>query len=601
MNKTLVLLLLILVGVAAIAQPIPLQGNKPTTQIHNYAVLPDQGYSFHTICTDTTLPFIVNDSLRPCKTASYWLKIKIDNPTRQVKACQVRLFPGMPNCLYYFDANAQAWVEAKAPMMPGFDYGCINLPGMACVLRAKTENTIYIHVGLTHLGPFNYSFKPDISIETADFANEQEQWIWITWITSMTILLLFLLNNLYLYFSFKDKIVLYYCIGQLGGMIYVSAHKQIFPLFIPNPVFSSGLHPGGIPAWYGLNDLLLHVGVMVVMYSLVQYSRAYLNNRQSFPWLDAILRWGMNTYLLLSVVLMIINTGFFYIEQYAWILDNTLPVVIYVAILYAGMASYRRQLPAARPFLIIYIILVGSMLSIPLYHLLTDRNGMSNPFVRSLLTDLVSIMQAFGFSVALIARTRSIQKELLTKETEARQLEEDLQELGLKHELIVLKNQEISTGMHEEKNRNEQLQEKLEVNQRELASSALYIAQKNELLAKLKTQIKELHKLYPENKHRGLQDIESTLQSSLYLDADWQKFKLHFEQVHPHFFENLHAGHPNLTKNEVRLYAYFHIQLSTKEIAALLNIDPASVRRAKTRLYKKMNINNGNKPADDED
>jgi DNA-binding CsgD family transcriptional regulator len=226
---------------------------------------------------------------------------------------------------------------------------------------------------------------------------------------------------------------------------------------------------------------------------------------------------------------------------------------------------------------------------------------MSDPFVRTLLTDLVSIAQTFGFSVALVARTRLMQKELLAKEREARQLEADLHELGLKHQLIVLENREINTGMQSEKTRNEQLQEKLEANQRELASSTLYIVQKNELLTKLKTQIKDLNKLYPENKHQGLQDIESTLQRSLYLDADWPKFKLHFEQVHPHFFENLQANHPNLTKNEVRLYAYFHIKLSTKEIAALLNIDPASVRQAKSRLYKKMGVNNGNKPIDDED
>jgi DNA-binding CsgD family transcriptional regulator len=341
--------------------------------------------------------------------------------------------------------------------------------------------------------------------------------------------------------------------------------------------------------------------VLVAIYGIVQYSRAYLNTRQWFPRLDAILRWGMQAYLLLSCILMIINSGFFYIEQYAWILDNTLPFLIYATILYTSVAGYRRQLPAARPFLIANVVGVGSLLSIPLYHLLTDLNGMSDPFVRTLLTDLVSIAQTFGFSVALVARTRLMQKELLAKEREARQLEADLHELGLKHQLIVLKNQEINTGMHQEKTRNEQLQEKLEANQRELASSTLYIVQKNELLTKLKTQIKDLNKLYPENKHQGLQDIESTLQRSLYLDADWPKFKLHFEQVHPHFFENLQANHPNLTKNEVRLYAYFHIKLSTKEIAALLNIDPASVRQAKSRLYKKMGVNNGNKPTDDED
>lgn len=601
MKKIPVLLLLVLLRVAAIAQPIHTLGNDPSAPINNYAVLPDHGYSFKTISTDTTLPFIINDSLRPDKTTSYWLKMVINNHFQEAKHCQVRLFPGMYNRLYYFDAYAQTWQEERADMMPGFDYGCINLKGMACVLRAKTENTIYVHIDLKHLGPFNYSFKPNISIEAADYANKQEQVIWITWVTSIMILLLFLLNNIYIYFSFKDKTVLYYCIGQLGGIIYVTAHKQIFPVFFPNPVFSTGLHPNGMAAWYSLNDLLLHIGVMAVLYSTVQLSRAYLNTRQSMPLPDAILRWGMKTYLLLSFILMIINTGFFYLEQYAWMLDNTLPFLPYASILYCSVTGFRRHLPAARPFLIANVIIVGSMLSIPLYHLLTDLNGMSDPFVRSLLTDGVSITQTFLFSVALVARTRSLQKELLVKEREARQLEAELQELGLKHQLIVHNNQEIISGMHHEITRNKQLQEELEANQRELASSTLYIAHKNELLAKLKTQIKELNKLYPENKHQGLQDIDLTLQRSQYLDADWSKFKLHFEQVHPHFFKDLQASHPNLTKNEVRLYTYFHINISTKEIAALLNIAPASVRQAKSRLYKKMGINNDGKATDDEE
>ena len=138
------------------------------------------------------------------------------------------------------------------------------------------------------------------------------------------------------------------------------------------------------------------------------------------------------------------------------------------------------------------------------------------------------------------------------------------------------------------------MQEKLEANQRELASSTLYMVQKNELLTLLKAQIKELNKLNPDHKKQELLHIESTLQKSMYLDADWAKFKLHFEQVHPHFFADLQSQHPTLTRNEIRLCAYFHINLSTKEIASLLNIDPASVRRAKTRLYKKMGVNNPN-------
>ncbi len=148
----------------------------------------------------------------------------------------------------------------------------------------------------------------------------------------------------------------------------------------------------------------------------------------------------------------------------------------------------------------------------------------------------------------------------------------------------------IITSMELEKNRNDLLQQKLEVNERELVGNSLYIHQKNKLLADLRYQIRDIGQLYPNAKHAALKNIESSLNDSRYLDSEWDKFKLHFEQVHPQFFENLEAKYPQLTMKETRLYAYFHMKLSHKEIAALLNIDPASVRRAKTRLYKKMAI-----------
>ena len=119
------------------------------------------------------------------------------------------------------------------------------------------------------------------------------------------------------------------------------------------------------------------------------------------------------------------------------------------------------------------------------------------------------------------------------------------------------------------------------------------------MLAELKTQIQDFNRQSPNSKNQQLSGIKSLLQSNLHLDEDWNRFKLHFEQVHPRFFEDLQLKYPALTKNELRLYSYFHINLSTKEISALLNIDPASVRRAKTRLYKKMAIVDGTLRSDD--
>lgn len=601
MNKIPVLLLLVLLRVAAFAQPLHTLSNSPAAQINNYAVLPDRGYSFNTILNDTTLAFVVNDSLRPREATRYWLKINIANPFDEALPYNLQVQPTLNNTLYYFDANARKWVSDDAGVMTRRGNNRINRNGMACILRARNLNTIYVHVDVTPLRQSGYVLQPVLRLQKGEVANKQEQIIWITWIASLTVVFLFFLNNVYIWFSFKDKTVLYYLIGQLGGMVYITAYKKVFPVLFHCPVFSIGLQRNGLPGTFGLNDLLLHLSILVVMYSIVQFTRSYLNTRQSLPRLDAALKYGLYVYLPLSFIFVTLNCGLVYTERYYWLVDNIFPMLLFATIIYTGAVGYKRRLPAASIFLLANIVSVGFMLALPLYHLIMDLNDMKYSVVKSLLPDLISITQTFGFSVALVARTRSIQRELAAKEMEAARLETDLQEIERQHQMIELENQQIKVGILNEKTRNEQLQERLETNQRELASSTMYIAQKNELLSGLKTQIKELKKFFPDSKHQGLQDIESTLQNSLYLDADWAKFKLHFEQVHPHFFKDLQIQHPSLTKNEVRLCAYFHLNLSTKEIATLLNIDPASVRRAKTRLYKKMGVKSGNKPTDEEE
>ncbi len=231
------------------------------------------------------------------------------------------------------------------------------------------------------------------------------------------------------------------------------------------------------------------------------------------------------------------------------------------------------------------ILPLALIIGIALFNVFISMNGTHDPWVPALAV----FSQAFIFSVALVARTGLITGELKDKELEAQQLAFEVREIGLKHSLMEMENEKITTGISLEKTKNELLLQNLQANQRKLASTTLYMVQKNEMLATLKQQIQELKKELG-GKKTSLSGIESTLQNSFFLDEDWNKFKLHFEQVHPHFFDDLAAKHPSLTKNEIRLYAYFHINLSPKEIASLLNIEPDSVRRAKSRLLKKMGL-----------
>jgi DNA-binding CsgD family transcriptional regulator len=587
-----------LLPVLAFAQPADTLTNNATANMEHYSVLPDRLYELHDILTDTTLHFTANDSVRPQQAGSYWIKLSIANPFGEARSFTLQTLPNLNNTLYYFDANSNQWVSDKNGIITSSTIRRLARDELTGILRAHKMNTVYVKMDVNALHQTMQAFTPTLKLEQATYSSNQEMIIRVTWITSLTVLLLFFLNNVYIWVSFKDKTVFYYLAAQLGGIIYITAYKQIFPVLLPNRIFSIGLQPDGVLGWYDLNQLLLHISVPIVVYSLAQFTRSYLRTWLTLPRLDAFFKYVLFAYLPISIIFLIINANAFYTEQYAWLFENIFTGLLFGAMIYAGVLGYLRRLPAAPHFLVANTISFGIALAIPLYHLVVDTNHLGNPLLKTLLPDLVIITQSFGFSLALVARTRSIQQNLAAKEMEASRLETDLKELDFRHQLLEKENQHIATEIQLQKHRNNDLQEKLTINQRELASSTLYIAQKNELLSTLKAQIRDWKKQYP---GKGLQEIESALQNTMHLDADWNKFRIHFEQVHPNFFSALQAKHPTLTKNEQRLCAYFHINLSTKEIATLLNIDPASVRRAKTRLYKKIGISSKEKAGEDEE
>lgn len=457
---------------------------------------------------------------------------------------------------------------------------------MPFVARGKAKTTLYIYVDLHLLQQPDKSLKPQIFLEEQSVTTKKEQFILITWVTALSVLFLFFLNNLFVYLNFRDKIVLYYLIAQVGGMIYITDYKDFFQVLFPGPFFTVGLSPDGHIYSFDLGSLLQHISILLILYGTVQMTRAYLNTSATLPRLDTLLSYGLYAYMLLTFIVLVINLSYVYIENVTLWYHNIVALVVIGSIVCTCVVGYVRRLPAAGAYLLANILPLTFMLATPLFHVLVN-NQTTN---KSILPDLAIISQALAFSVALVARTKLIQKELTARKIETQQLGFNIREMELSNRMAQLEIQKANADIGHEKTKNELLQERLDMNQRELASTTLYMVQKNELLADLKSQLLKLNKQYPNPGKRELKGIESILQSNQYLDADWKKFKVHFEQVHPHFFENLLAKYPSLTKHEIRLYAYFHINLSTKEIAALLNIDPASVRRAKTRLYKKMAI-----------
>lgn len=73
-------------------------------------------------------------------------------------------------------------------------------------------------------------------------------------------------------------------------------------------------------------------------------------------------------------------------------------------------------------------------------------------------------------------------------------------------------------------------------------------------------------------------------------DKDFDVFQSNFNVLHSDFFNALEKRYSNLTRNEKVLCAYLKMNLSSKEIASLLNITIRGVEVSRYRLRKKLEI-----------
>ena len=142
--------------------------------------------------------------------------------------------------------------------------------------------------------------------------------------------------------------------------------------------------------------------------------------------------------------------------------------------------------------------------------------------------------------------------------------------------------------------KNQQLQSELEHQGRELASSTMHIVQKSEMLLSIKEKLKKINTLSNDPKIKPeMSELIKTIEKDTLIDKDWGKFELYFNQVHNSFTQSLKLRFPSLSANDIKMCSYLRMNLSTKEIASILNITTRGVEVSRYRLRKKMGLENG--------
>ena len=127
---------------------------------------------------------------------------------------------------------------------------------------------------------------------------------------------------------------------------------------------------------------------------------------------------------------------------------------------------------------------------------------------------------------------------------------------------------------------------------RELVSSLIRIAQKNEMVLYLRKNLSVIRSTLPLITQKKVTDMLLKIDEHQRQQVfNWEDFKFHFEKVHQGFFSRLKGKYPGLTQKDQRLCAYIQLGLSTKDIAGLINITPESTEIGRIRLRKKLNLN----------
>ncbi len=71
-------------------------------------------------------------------------------------------------------------------------------------------------------------------------------------------------------------------------------------------------------------------------------------------------------------------------------------------------------------------------------------------------------------------------------------------------------------------------------------------------------------------------------------DDDWHSFAIYFDQVHNNFLSIIKSKYPNLSATDLKLCAYLRLNLTSKEIAQLMNISLKGVEISRYRVRKKL-------------
>ena len=146
---------------------------------------------------------------------------------------------------------------------------------------------------------------------------------------------------------------------------------------------------------------------------------------------------------------------------------------------------------------------------------------------------------------------------------------------------------------NEEEMKKRQMQLDLEHKAQDLAASTMNVIRKNEILLDIDASLERIAEYIAEDRNRSLKalsKIRHEIRENIQHDDLWKKFEENFDIVYADFLKRLGEKYPHLSVTDKKMCAYLKMDLSSKEIAPLLNITVRSVEMTRYRIRKKLGL-----------
>ncbi len=183
------------------------------------------------------------------------------------------------------------------------------------------------------------------------------------------------------------------------------------------------------------------------------------------------------------------------------------------------------------------------------------------------------------FTYVILFLLFSLMMHTIYKQYYNKQKEALLQKTNRELELKELENKQQFMHFN-----NEKLRQDIENKNRELSISTMSLIKKNEFLNSIKKELQNI------DDAKNIKHVIKIIDRNLNNNDDWHVFEEAFNNADKDFLKKIKQAHPSLTSNDLRLCTYLRLNLSSKEIAPLLNISARSVEVKRYRLRKKMNL-----------